>query len=299
MGVSNYIPDAHVLDPDGDVIITLHNFDPPFPPLPFEGEQYPEEDGGSLLLETPPLETMKEQKFKKKMTKRMKREIEEMESRAQQASPSIAEELPPEIDHEAHAAEASEAAALEVEEEPSESYGTSEPDLPVAEPIFQFQASSAHLRLGSRYFKKALDGPFRESKFVSDGLRQIDAEGWHMAAFLIVMRIIHGHTRQIPRRIDLEMLAKVATIVDYYQCHETIEPFAEIWHSNLQPLTITNLVNEDLILLLLVSWVFSWPNEFKAVTRIAQTQSKEPLSTMGLPIPERIICKQLIEPRQI
>ena len=107
------------------------------------------------------------------------------------------------------------------------------------------------------------------------------------------MKIIHGRSRQVPRNLDLQMLAKVATIVDYYECYEIFEPFSEIWYSQIQKSITPKTINKDLTLLLLVSWVFGWSKEFMAVTKIAHNRGKGPLSTMGLPIPERIICKDI------
>ncbi|KAI1299460.1 hypothetical protein F5Y03DRAFT_397659 [Xylaria venustula] len=162
------------------------------------------------------------------------------------------------------------------------------------EQLVRLQVSSAHLLLRSPYFKKALEGPFIESHATTAGLRHIDAEGWDKDALLLVMRIFHGQNRLVPRNLDLEMLAKVAVIVDYYQCHEVVEPFAEIWHLEIQNSSVPNSIGRDLLLLLFVSWVFRWAERFMVATKIALNKSNGPLSTMGLPIPERIICKDAI-----
>ncbi len=254
-----------MLDPDGDVIITLRNFNAPFPILPFDEtlsawENVPQIAVGGQIVETGlPIEA---------------------------APPEVVEEVLP-IEAEAPAPEA-------VEEDSGNIWPMEDPFVESPIPSVRLQVSSAHLRLVSPYFKKALDGPFKESHSTTDGLRHIDADDWDTEAFLIVMRIIHGQNRLVSRSLDLEMLAKVAAIVDYYQCHEMLEPFAEIWHLQRKEALIPGTVSRDLILLLFVSWVLRWSEEFKAVTRIPQTQSKGPLSTMGLPIPERIICKTTV-----
>ncbi|KAI1283499.1 hypothetical protein F5Y07DRAFT_155014 [Xylaria sp. FL0933] len=219
----------YVLDPNGDVIITLRNFNAPFPPLPFE-EVCPAWDS---LEETVVSEN---------------RENDDTDL---------------------------------TKDDPSE----------LLEQSVRLQVSSSHLKLSSPYFKKALDGPFKESYSTADGLRHIDADGWDKEAFVIVMQILHGRNRPIPRRLDLEMLAKVAVIVDYYNCHESVEPFAEIWHNGIDiPWSkALNIINQDLIIYLFVSWVFDWEGELRATTKVAQNLSEGPLSTMGLPIPELII----------
>ncbi|KAJ8127829.1 hypothetical protein O1611_g5807 [Lasiodiplodia mahajangana] len=169
------------------------------------------------------------------------------------------------------------AVASEAQEEPS-----------TARPEIYFQVSSAHLTFASPYFEKALGGPFKESQPGSDGLRHVDASDWDVEALLIVLRIIHGRNRQVPKSLSLEMLAKVAVIVDYYKCYEIADAFAEIWFQRIKGSLLINSLNRDLILLIHVSLIFRWADEFKAATKIALLHSKGPLRTLGLPIPEKI-----------
>lgn len=39
---------------------------------------------------------------------------------------------------------------------------------------------------------------------------------------LILMNIIQGRNRSVPEIINLEMLARLAILVDYYDCHEVL-----------------------------------------------------------------------------
>ncbi|KAL7904217.1 hypothetical protein GGI35DRAFT_472581 [Trichoderma velutinum] len=39
---------------------------------------------------------------------------------------------------------------------------------------------------------------------------------WNEEAFLTVMRIVHAQTTTLPQIVNLEMLAKIAVIVDFY-----------------------------------------------------------------------------------
>ena len=352
MGASDYVFDSYVLDPDGDVIITLRNFDAPFPPEPFEGEESYDEvpddieqtfDEQEEIAFTSKIGKSKKDKKKKKYRSSVVEEAvdeyavaedvateavaaeavaakavaaeavdeyaiaeyavaEDVATEAVAAEEAVdeyavAEEEQPELEPfpEAPADGSSEASAVVVPapEEHLRSGDEPEPCTPDSGLFVQFQVSSAHLRLGSQYFKKALDGGFKESQSTADGFRHVDSEGWDKEAFHLVMKIIHGRSRQVPRNLDLQMLAKVATIVDYYECYEIFEPFSEIWYSQIQKSITPKTINKDLTLLLLVSWVFGWSKEFMAVTKIAHNRGKGPLSTMGLPIPERIICKDI------
>lgn len=167
-----------------------------------------------------------------------------------------------------------------------------EPEPSIAVPEIHFKVSSAHLKLASRYFQKAFDSNFKESQPDSDGTLRIDASDWDTEALLIVLRIIHGQNRQIPRQIDLELLAKIAVIVDYYDCREIVDAFAELWLQRLKSrFILLHKLDRELVLLLLVSWVFGWANEFKLATKIVLRQSKGLLRTLELPIPEAITCK--------
>ncbi|KAI0517515.1 hypothetical protein F5B22DRAFT_603262 [Xylaria bambusicola] len=298
MGVPDY-----VLDPDGDVIITLRNFDGPFPPLPFEEELNPCGTSGNItwwssLDDDAQLSAKRKKDKKKKRPRRLNEErIVEIQPVAQNSSTvhEVQPEQDPEPDPEVPAADATEVievidatnVAFPFPEEVVES--EKEDCTPPPEPCVLFQVSSAHLRLGSRYFKNALNGPFKESQPGTDGFRHIDAEGFDTYAFLTVMRILHGQNREVPRNVKLEMLAKVATVVDYYECDEVLEPFTEIWYPQFGGLPAPETVDKNLIMLLFVSWVFKWSEVFKTATKIARNQSKGPLSTMGLPIPDRII----------
>ncbi|KAI1419124.1 hypothetical protein F5Y12DRAFT_779526 [Xylaria sp. FL1777] len=260
----------YVLDPNGDVIITLRNFNAPFPILPLNNEELSTFEDFQLEGST----TTKKGSKKKAKTMPL----------GTQPEPE------PSLEHTVAAGEPPAVEQLTASEVPVDSVDEVLPtEAESVERSVKLQASSAHLRLGSRYFEKALDGRFHESHSSSNGLQQIDAEGWDIEALLIVMQIVHGQNRHVPRSLDLEMLVKVAAIVDYYQFHEILEPFSEIWRLRTKDSWIADITSQNLIPLLFVSWVLGWPEEFKAVTKIAQTRSKRPLSPLGLPIPERII----------
>ena len=49
------------------------------------------------------------------------------------------------------------------------------------------------------------------------GSVEIATESWDIAALLILLRIIHCQNDNIPRRLSLELLAKVAVLSDYLQ----------------------------------------------------------------------------------
>ena len=155
-------------------------------------------------------------------------------------------------------------------------------------PIVRFRVSSRHLILASSYFNRMLKGPWKESNIEPGCDYTISARDWDVDALLILMRIIHGQARKVPRRLSLEQLAKVAVIVDYYQCTEVVEIFAERWLSRV-PVPEKPMSYRDTILRLFVSWVFSESEPFTILTARLLYSSRGPIKNLKLPIPESII----------
>ncbi|WQF87603.1 hypothetical protein CDEST_12617 [Colletotrichum destructivum] len=159
------------------------------------------------------------------------------------------------------------------------------PSEPKEEPEIKYLVSSRHLTLASNTFEAELRGPWKEGAMKhTDGYHHIDASEWNSEALLILMRVIHGQSRSIPRQISLEMLAKIAVLVDYYDSLEVTEVYASIWIDGLNEKLPTDY-SRDMVLWLLVSYVFQQDDIFSQMTKIAVTQSTEPVMTLELPIP--------------
>ncbi|KAL6158742.1 hypothetical protein ACJQWK_03100 [Exserohilum turcicum] len=156
-----------------------------------------------------------------------------------------------------------------------------------------YHVSSRHLMLASPMFKRALDKDgFKESiPHESDGFYHIDAHDWDPEAFLIVMQIIHGRNRNVPRVIPLEMLAKIAVVEDYYHFGEGLEIFQELWLKELKKTDLPTTYCRDLVLWIWVAWTFSDEEPFLYATFVAITHAREAVSTLDLPIPSRVIEK--------
>lgn len=60
----------------------------------------------------------------------------------------------------------------------------------------------------------------------------------------ILMRILHGKNQHVPKAVNLELLAKIAVLVDYYNCPDAAGLAAEIWIPKLTPPT---QVSKDLV----------------------------------------------------
>ncbi|KAK4464678.1 hypothetical protein QBC42DRAFT_263059 [Cladorrhinum samala] len=171
----------------------------------------------------------------------------------------------------------------------------------------RFLVSSRHLTLASPMIKAMLSNSSGWSEAQKDGagLYQIEAEGWDETAFTIVLDVLHCRYRKVPQTVELEMLAKIAVVVDYYQVHEAMVLASRTWLGSLKAAELqpTNL-NRELCLWLTVASVFTEAEMFKSLTRVAMMQSWAGMKfPADLPIPSgvssriqtlRLYCVKLI-----
>lgn len=168
---------------------------------------------------------------------------------------------------------------------------STEPQSPThdAEDSVRIRVSSRHLTLASPYFRRMFEGSWKEAdtlrkqRTVEVNVEDIDAD-----ALVIIMRIIHCKTRDVPKQIALEMFAKIAVIVDLYQCHEAVEIFTNMWIAKLGDAR-RNEYSRDTVLWICISWVFGLDEKFKSVTYAALMHGKGPTQTLGLPILQSVV----------
>ncbi|KAF5020217.1 hypothetical protein F66182_7782 [Fusarium sp. NRRL 66182] len=151
----------------------------------------------------------------------------------------------------------------------------------------RFRVSSAHLTLVSPVCKAMLDGPFSEGILNQDGLYEIRASEWNAEALLIVLDIIHGHHRSVPSKIDLATLTDIAVIVDYYQCHEIMETFAEKWIAAFGD-DMSQDSSQPSMSWMFIAWVFSQNSLFDKTVALSLKYGKGAVQT-DLPLPSTIL----------
>lgn len=162
----------------------------------------------------------------------------------------------------------------------------------------RIRVSLKHLTLASSYFERNFKSGMSESHILSsEGRLDFRMNEENPKAMLTVMNVIHGRSRQVPRRISLDMLTKIAVLVDYLECHEAIEPFSDMWIDNLKGAIATNY-SKVLIQWLCISLVFHKKSQFTAMTCIAIRQAKGPVQTLGLPIRKGIVGEQTHRPNK-
>ncbi|KAJ5466019.1 hypothetical protein N7530_009806 [Penicillium desertorum] len=256
---------THTIDPDGEVIIILRNAKSPFAQL--DSDNFPWLSGDArgshevtevskYLFEQPelsPKEKRKKKKDKKSKSGTIPTALEFASPNEETAA--VSGEYPAEET----AAVSGEYPAEAAEEAATEEYPAEEPvaegdfaELPVHRRL-RIQVSAKHLMFASPVFKKILTGGWKESiTYFQKSSVEVTAESWDIEAFMILLRAIHGQYYHIPRKLTLEMLAKVAVIADYYDCKEALYFLTDTWIKNLEE-NIPTAISRDLILWLWIA----------------------------------------------
>ncbi|PNP79989.1 hypothetical protein FNYG_06686 [Fusarium nygamai] len=162
---------------------------------------------------------------------------------------------------------------------------------------YRFRVSSHHLTAASPVFRTMLKGPWKESVPSEEAtssevldqtpavpmIREISATDWDVHAFVTVLNIIHGRNNEIPRAVSLKFVTDVAVIVHYYECAESVTLAAELWKSKA---AFFEEYGKHSIMLLTISWVFSWDETFSSMARLVveHGEGSEHVDTQDLPI---------------
>ncbi|CVL06758.1 uncharacterized protein FMAN_11859 [Fusarium mangiferae] len=159
-----------------------------------------------------------------------------------------------------------------------------------------YRVSSAHLMLASPVFKAMIDGPFKESSHNKDGRFEVKTSECSAEALLILLDIIHGHHRDVPKTMEFSLLTEMAILVDYYECHEIVEMFAENWMASvIQEDDIEESDYQTNMSRLFISWVFGKIALFNSVVYSIIKLTAGPIET-DLPLPCTIL--DLLEQRR-
>ncbi|PKK53187.1 hypothetical protein CI102_2648 [Trichoderma harzianum] len=136
---------------------------------------------------------------------------------------------------------------------------------------------------------KVLEGSFKEGTPREDGLFRWRFEPiFDPKAFEIVMKIIHGQTRDVPMQIDLTLLTQITAIVDDLECHNTLWFFAKLWLNQIKD-RIPSEFCEDLMRWILISFVFEEPELFEKVTTTAIEHGIDDMPNFNLPIRPKVL----------
>ncbi|KAM3511439.1 hypothetical protein MY11210_004931, partial [Beauveria gryllotalpidicola] len=163
------------------------------------------------------------------------------------------------------------------------------------QPEHKFLVSSHILRRASRVFRKDLDpnGPWKQPEIQPDGLRHKNLDGFDPKALVHVLNLIHFRNDRVPDKLEMEELAKVAVIVDYFQCHEAMRFAVKSWigEDRIKEVVHEAKPGRPLILWLLIASVFGINDIINAAAKIIIENNGGPFDSMELPISGNITSR--------
>ncbi|RDW58687.1 hypothetical protein BP6252_13163 [Coleophoma cylindrospora] len=160
----------------------------------------------------------------------------------------------------------------------------------------QIRVSSKHLILASATFRRCLGSDeFLEGRTLqTTGNVVIQLVDEDPDSMVIILCIIHGLTRKVPRQVNLETLTKLAFVVNHRQIHEAVEPFSDIWIENLKRGPLSSSYIPEVLSWLFIFWVFQKEDGFRQMSQILECESDHRLEDevhTGTPIPASIISE--------
>ncbi|KAK0101829.1 hypothetical protein ONS95_006978 [Cadophora gregata] len=100
----------------------------------------------------------------------------------------------------------------------------------------QMRVSSRHLTLASPTFRASLGSDAYPEGWAlrSEGHLVIPLCDEDPDAMIILLSIIHGLSSKVPRRVDLDMLSKIAIAVNHRRMHEAVGIWPDTWMEKLK-----------------------------------------------------------------
>ncbi|OAG44697.1 hypothetical protein AYO21_01187 [Fonsecaea monophora] len=170
---------------------------------------------------------------------------------------------------------------------PSSEGSLIESPVPCGTQEIEAKVSSKHLSMASRVFRAMFDGKFQES--VVPGCNQLsrvplpedDAD-----AMMVLLGIIHGLNRSVPRTIDYALFFAIVVLIDKYELQEVTGVYTDLWFPSLWPHRDTSTPHiADWIY---ICWVLKRPPEYNELTRKAIFACHSRFDDNGLPLPPAI-----------
>ncbi|KAL5330950.1 hypothetical protein ACEPPN_000477 [Leptodophora sp. 'Broadleaf-Isolate-01'] len=160
----------------------------------------------------------------------------------------------------------------------------------------QMRVSSRHLILASATFRVSLssDGFPEGRRLRTEGNAVISLADEDPDAMVILLHIIHGLTRKVPRQVSLEMLSKLAFLVNHRQMHEVVEPFSDSWIENLKRDSLPSSYTPEVLSWLFIFWMFRKEDNFRKMSQILEQEtdhSLEDTADAGPLVPASIISR--------
>ncbi|KAM0402780.1 hypothetical protein ACHAPZ_004272 [Fusarium culmorum] len=149
------------------------------------------------------------------------------------------------------------------------------------------RVSSRKLIRASLMFQAMLQGPWSEAASWPVSIRQINTSKWDATALAIVMDMIHGRHRGLPKNMNLGLVARISTIVDYYQFREAVHVYLRDWLNEYARMdNLPSRLCKISLLCLYVSWVFEDKTLFSNMIHLTLIYSEglTQIDTADLPL---------------
>lgn len=125
----------------------------------------------------------------------------------------------------------------------------------------------------------------------NNGRVELEVDQPCRTAVVLLMLVIHGRTRQVPRAVSKTMLVEIAVLVDYYECYEAVEVFSDMWVAAIE--TAPEKRAAEALDWVLISWVFSKKAIFNQTTLIIINSYRTAISADEIPLPAKMIGQLL------
>ena len=153
------------------------------------------------------------------------------------------------------------------------------------------QVSCKHLSLASKVFENMFHSQPREVFATIDREPvQIPLQGDDFKSLHILLNIVHGWNRRVPRRVGTNTLLQVLLLADKYEFHEAAEVFTDMWFDAIRP-TIPQNLQQDLASWVCICWHLKKPEELNALAKIAIWETSCGLDNPDGSVPDWIIGK--------
>jgi hypothetical protein len=154
----------------------------------------------------------------------------------------------------------------------------------------EMRVYSKHLSFASKVFGNMFEDLSSHPGEDDNGSRTVPLEGDDLHSLQILLNIVHGLTRRVPREVDICVLSQIVFLIDKYEFHEVAEILTDMWFEHLQP-TLPQKFEQSLASWVYICYELRKPVELERLAKIAIVETKCGLEDPDGRVPVWIIGK--------
>ncbi|KAL4886228.1 hypothetical protein BJY04DRAFT_178670 [Aspergillus karnatakaensis] len=167
---------------------------------------------------------------------------------------------------------------------PEERTSVSEEWEPEGRPrVGHYRVSEKHMKFASVMFNRFLEA--------QRPLKKVIIRGFDSEALLIVLSVIHGRFDKVPRKVTLELLARIYAVVEYLDCRDALSFCFDMWLPQIRKDMPYLRFSRDLTLWLWLSYELRLEDDWQTAATKVICQSPGPVSSLKLPFPSNVLGK--------